>query len=155
MSPEEHRERLDSFAAMARAEEPKLRSEQENASSKAAGEFIQTHLNDSDVVPGRKPVHSTDEDLLTRIDDNDLPEGYTGNRHQEYVDRQMAGLSDEQRGRIGQLWKEKRRLDPDMPNPGMSFVKILEYVADHGTSRKTTVGAETMAKVNAEPPEAK
>jgi hypothetical protein len=42
----------------------------------------------------------------------------------------MAELSDEQRGRIGQLWKAKERLDPDMPNRGYSFVRILTYVAD-------------------------
>jgi hypothetical protein len=41
----------------------------------------------------------------------------------------MAGLSDAQRSGIGQLWEEKQRIDPDMPNRGASFVKILEYVA--------------------------
>ena len=41
----------------------------------------------------------------------------------------MAGLKPEQRARVGQLWKEKRRLDPDMPNPGASFVRILTHVA--------------------------
>ncbi|MHC4745287.1 MAG: hypothetical protein ACYS8Z_25510, partial [Planctomycetota bacterium] len=58
-----------------------------------------------------------------------LPEGYILARHQEYVDRRMADLSGTQRARIGQLWKEKQRLDPNMANRGMSFVKILEYVA--------------------------
>ena len=67
--------------------------------------------------------------LLARIDKNPLPKAYDGRRHQSYVDRVMAGLKPEQRARVGQLWKEKRRLDPDMPNPGASFVKILEYVA--------------------------
>ena len=67
--------------------------------------------------------------LLARIDKNDLPEGYHGSRHQAYVDRVMAGLKPEQRQRVGQLWKEKRRLDPDMPNPGASFVRILTHVA--------------------------
>ena len=67
--------------------------------------------------------------LLARIDKNDLPEGYHGSRHQAYVDRVMAGLKPEQRARVGELWKEKRRLDPDMPNPGASFVRILTHVA--------------------------
>jgi arylsulfatase A len=67
--------------------------------------------------------------LLARIDKNPLPKGYHGSRHQPYVDKVMAGLKPEQRARVGQLWKEKRRLDPDMPNPGASFVRILSHVA--------------------------
>jgi len=67
--------------------------------------------------------------LLASIDKNPLPKGYHGSRHQAYVDRVMAGLKPEQRARVGQLWKEKRRLDPDMPNPGASFVRILTHVA--------------------------
>ena len=70
--------------------------------------------------------------LLARIDRNPLPQGYDGNNHQTYVDGIMAGLKPEQRARVGQLWKEKRRLDPDMPNPGASFVKILTHVAGGG-----------------------
>ena len=68
-------------------------------------------------------------DLLARTDKNPLPDGYHGSSHQAYVDRVMAGLKPEQRARVGQLWKEKRRLDPNMPNPGASFVKILTHVA--------------------------
>ena len=41
----------------------------------------------------------------------------------------MEAIKPEQRGRIGRLWKEKRRLQPKMKNAGMSFVRILEYVA--------------------------
>lgn len=41
----------------------------------------------------------------------------------------MAGLKPQQRRRVGQLWKEKRRFDPKMTNPGASFVRILTYVA--------------------------
>ena len=29
-------------------------------------------------------------------------------------------------------WKEKEEIDPDMPNRGASFVKIMEYVAEGG-----------------------
>ena len=67
--------------------------------------------------------------LLARIDKNDLPKGYQGSRHQAYVDKVMAGLKPDQRARVGQLWKEKRRLGSDMPNPGASFVRILTHVA--------------------------
>ena len=69
-------------------------------------------------------------DLLTRIDQTELPEGYDVSNHQPWVDRRMEALKPEQRGRIGRLWKEKRRLQPKMKNAGMSFVRILGYVAD-------------------------
>ena len=49
----------------------------------------------------------------------------------------MAGLKPEQRARVGRLWKEKRRLNPDMPNPGASFVRILTHVA--AGAKKTNV----------------
>jgi hypothetical protein len=29
------------------------------------------------------------------------------------------------------LWREKQKRDPDMPNRGVAFVKILEYVAEN------------------------
>ena len=67
--------------------------------------------------------------LLARIDKNPVPKGYHGSRHQASVDKVMAGLKPEQRARVGQLWKEKHRLDSDMPNPGASFVRILTHVA--------------------------
>jgi hypothetical protein len=68
--------------------------------------------------------------LLARIDADDLPEGYEPAKHQEYVDHRMAEVSEEQRNRIGELWKEKQKIDPDMPNRGFSFVKIMTYVAE-------------------------
>jgi len=81
----------------------------------------------SQTAPPKSP--SKPNDLLTRIDKTPLPEGYQGSSHQQYVDRVMGGLKPEQRARVGQLWNEKRRLDPNMPNPGASFVKILTHVA--------------------------
>ena len=78
--------------------------------------------------PPPKPV-SPNAELLARIDRNPLPKAYHPATHQDYVDRRMAGLSDEQRARIGRLWKEKLKIDPDMPNRGASFVKIMEHVA--------------------------
>ena len=67
--------------------------------------------------------------LLARIDLTELPDGYDVSNHQPWVDRRLETLKPEQRGRIGRLWKEKRRLQPKMKNAGMSFVRILEYVA--------------------------
>ena len=85
-----------------------------------------------EAAEGGRPLDSPNAGLLSRIDRNDLPQGYTPAKHQEYVDRRMAGLSEAQRAKVGQLWKEKQQIHPDMPNRGMSFVKILEYVAANG-----------------------
>jgi YVTN family beta-propeller protein len=74
-------------------------------------------------------VASDTEKLLARIDSNELPEAYLAGEHQKYVDKRMEGMSNEQRARLGQLWKEKQRLDPDMENRGWSFVRILEFAA--------------------------
>ena len=54
---------------------------------------------------------------------------YVPTKHQEYVDRRWPELSPEQSTRVNQLWKKKQGIDPDMPNRGFSFVKILAYVA--------------------------
>ena len=76
--------------------------------------------------------NSPNAKLLMRIDRNRLPQGYApGRQHQVYVDRRLAGLSPKQRERIGRLWAEMRKVDPDMPNAGQSFVRIMEYVAEH------------------------
>jgi arylsulfatase A len=89
--------------------------------------------------PQRPATGAPDNDiakLLAHIDKNDLPDGYHGSRHQPYVDRIMADLKPEQRARVGQLWKEKRRLDSDMPNPGASFVRILTHIAEENQKSK-------------------
>ena len=92
--------------------------------------------------PQRPVTGATGSDIAklhARIDKNPLPKGYQGNRHQPYVDRVMAGLKPEQRVRVGQLWKEKRRLDSDISNPGASFVRILTHVAEEaGKSKQPT-----------------
>ena len=67
--------------------------------------------------------------LLARINAQALPSGYDPQKHQDYVDRRLAELSETQRSRISQLWKEQQRLNPNMPNRGQCFVKIPEYVA--------------------------
>jgi len=83
-----------------------------------------------------KTLTSPNANLLAQIDAMDLPQGYTpGNAHQDYVDRRMTKLSPQQRARIGQLWAEKQRLDPDMPNRGISFVKIMVYVIENGIQK--------------------
>ncbi|MCH8218579.1 MAG: hypothetical protein IH892_17610 [Planctomycetes bacterium] len=79
----------------------------------------------------RKPLNAPLARLLARLDGNGLPRGYHPVKHQDYVDRRMTQLTAEQRARIGQLWQEKQKSDPGMPNRGASFVKIMEYVAEN------------------------
>ena len=98
------------------------------------------------------------DDLLARIDASDLPEGYEPAKHQEYVDRRMAELTEEQRGTIGRLWKEKETIDPNMPNRGYSFVKIMTYVANGAKLRaesdnQQNPNVEIPAKSHGETPE--
>jgi len=80
----------------------------------------------------RKSLSSPNAELLSQIDKRNLPKGYIPQRHQDYADRRIAKLSNEQRAKLGQLWQEKQRIDPEMPNRGASFVKIMEYVAETG-----------------------
>ncbi len=78
----------------------------------------------------RRSAVSSDAKLLARIDKTELPPEYDAAKHQEYVDRRWPKLSPEQVARALQLWKVKQEIDPEMPNQGFSFVKILAYVAD-------------------------
>jgi hypothetical protein len=76
-----------------------------------------------------KSQNSPNAELLAKIDTNELPKGYQGGKdHQKYVDERMAKLSPNQRARVVQLFNEKRRMVPNLPNAGHSFVKILEYI---------------------------
>lgn len=78
---------------------------------------------------------------LRQIDRNELPKGYNPGAgrnkeeshqlHQNYVDNRMAGMSERQRGMVGQMWKQKEAVEPGMPNRGAAFVKIMEHVAEN------------------------
>jgi len=80
-------------------------------------------------------MKSPNAELLARIDAGELPEGYVPAKHQEYVDRRWPELSPEQVERALQLWKLKQEIDPDMPNRGFSFVKIMVYVIENGIQK--------------------
>ena len=60
-----------------------------------------------------------------------MPKGYIPSKHQDYVDRRLAQMTDRQKALLARLWAEKRRIDPQMPNRGASFVKIMAYVIDN------------------------
>ena len=72
--------------------------------------------------------NSPNAKLLARIDRNMLTEEYLTTKHQTYVDRKIKELGPDRRGRLDRLWKEKQAADPDMPNRGASFVRILDYL---------------------------
>jgi hypothetical protein len=76
---------------------------------------------------------SSDAKLLTWIDKTELPPEYDPAKHQEYVDQHWPKLSPEQVTRAIQLWKLKQEIDPDMPNRGFSFLKIMTYAAEGQT----------------------
>ena len=50
--------------------------------------------------------------------------------HQKFVDEVQSRLSERQRYEIYKLWKKKRELEPNLKNPGASFVRIMMHVSD-------------------------
>ena len=84
---------------------------------------------------GPKSPASEHTELLATIDENELPKGYIPAKHQEYVDRRLAQMTDRQKALLARLWAQKRRIDPQMPNRGASFVKIMAYAIDNGTQQ--------------------
>jgi len=83
------------------------------------------------IAPRKVPVAENEPlaELLARIDKDELPKAYNPKTHQDYVDKRLAGFSPTQMAKVGQWWKAKQRIDPNMPNRGKSFVRIMEYVA--------------------------
>jgi YVTN family beta-propeller protein len=69
------------------------------------------------------------DNFWQQIEATALPKGYQGATHQEFVEAQMGKMEDSQRSRVGQLWKEREKSDPQMTNRGASFVKIMMFVA--------------------------
>ena len=78
--------------------------------------------------------------LLAKIEARALPKDYHDEPHQEYVDRIMGGLTDDQRERVGRLFNQRRKAEVGMENAGHSFVRILDYVKKGG--RSTEIPAE-------------
>ena len=69
------------------------------------------------------------ERLWRLIEASDLPSDYRGATHQKFVDAEMAKLTPSERGRVGELWQQRRNSNPSMTNPGASFVKVMMFVA--------------------------
>ncbi len=67
--------------------------------------------------------------LFAKIDKTEMPEAYKTQPHQKYVDHRMASMPAGSRDRVGTLWNEFRRENPERSRDGAMFVRILEYVA--------------------------
>jgi virginiamycin B lyase len=80
-----------------------------------------------------KPDNSA---LFAVIDKAEMPAAYASMPHQKYVDNRMAGMPPQNRGRVGQLWNEFRRANPDRNRDGQMFVRILEHVANDQSASK-------------------
>ncbi len=74
--------------------------------------------------------------LFAKIDKSEMPKAYYSQKHQDYVDKRMASIPPNRRGRVGQLWNEFRRANPDRSRDGQMFVRIMEYVANDNTPQK-------------------
>ena len=71
--------------------------------------------------------------LLQKIAQRPVPEDYPGGKgHQPFVDAWFASAPTEKASKVGRLWKEQRRLFPNMKNRGQSFIRILDYVRSEG-----------------------
>ena len=75
--------------------------------------------------------------LFAKIDKTKMPAAYVGKQHQKYVVARMAGIPQNRRGRVAQLWNEFRRQNPDRNRDGRMFIRILEYVATDPTESKS------------------
>ena len=117
-----------------------------------APEELSSAKKHQEEMPARPATEAPNKaELLARIDKNPVPKDYHGSSHQAYVDRVMAGLKPEQQARVGQLWKEKRRLDPDMPNRGASFIRILNYIAGSAAKEGSDKRGTSLLRQSLEP----
>ena len=83
-----------------------------------------------------KTVKPDNSALFAKIDKTEMPAAYVPKKHQEYVDKRIAGLPPQSRPRVGQLWNEFRRANPDRNRDGAMFIRILEYVATNEATPK-------------------
>ena len=94
-----------------------------------------TH-NVGNLATAPKQTKSNNAALFARIDKAKMPVAYIPKKHQEYVDKRIAGLPPGKRPRVGQLWNEFRRANPDRSRDGAMFIRILEYVASNRSTPK-------------------
>ena len=78
--------------------------------------------------PRKVTYNGPNAKLLQKIHKTDLPKGYVSENHKGWKDAMYEKLTDKQKYRIHVLWQEKRKADPEMPNVGHHFARIVEYV---------------------------
>lgn len=76
--------------------------------------------------------------LFARIEKTELPAAYVPREHQKYVDARIAGIPEHRRGRVGQLWHEFTKANPDRNHDGAMFIRILEHVANDQSTASVT-----------------
>jgi streptogramin lyase/mono/diheme cytochrome c family protein/plastocyanin/cytochrome c5 len=91
--------------------------------------------------------------LFAKIEARKLPGDYDPKTHQQYVDRVIKTIPESRRARVGQLFNERRQSGAKMENPGHTFVRILDYVANGGQA--TEMPAEPGPGTNLETAENK
>ena len=79
---------------------------------------------------------SNKADLFAKIDKAEMPAAYRTMPHQEYVDKRIAEMPPNKRGRVGQLWNQFRQANPERSRDGQMFIRILEYVASNEAPMK-------------------
>ncbi len=94
-----------------------------------------TH-NVGNLATAPKNAKSNNIALFAKIDKSEMPSAYLPKKHQEYVDKRIASLPPQRRPRVGQLWNEFIRENPDRNRDGAMFVRILEYVANNHSASK-------------------
>jgi putative heme-binding domain-containing protein len=87
------------------------------------------------LATSHKPKPDNSE-LFARIDKTEMPAAYAKMPHQEYVDKRMEEMPQQNRGRVGQLWNEFRKANPKRSRDGQMFIRILEHVAGLDTAPK-------------------
>lgn len=80
-------------------------------------------------APSSRKMKSDKTALFARIDKAEMPGAYATMPHQVYVDKRIAEMPEQNRGRVGQLWHEFRKANPDRSRDGQMFIRILEHVA--------------------------
>ena len=77
-------------------------------------------------VPWHNSPHG---DLLKKIDAMPAPKGIPVNKTlDKHFKKRMASFTEKQRGRFNTLRQGMDRVDPNMENRGLSYLKILEYI---------------------------
>ncbi len=106
--------------------------------------LAKTYTGDHDIgnlatAPKQKPKPDN-RALFAEIDKAEMPAAYVAQEHQKYVDAKIAALPPQRRPRVGQLWNEFTRLNPDRRSDGAMFIRILDYVvnldSDSGPQRR-------------------